>query len=167
MKKRDAYITVGEIGSTYGIKGWVKVRPFTEFNESILEYSPWYIGSENQWQVLDVEAAKLHGKGVVAKLKGFDTPEQAKILAGKLVAIERAKLPPLPQNQFYWADLIGLSVFNQSGVFLGKVMYLLETGSNDVIVIKDKHEQAIPYLPDVVLEVNLNEQKIIVNWDAL
>ena len=84
-----------------------------------------------------------------------------------MIAITRAQLPALPKNEYYWSDLEGLTVINQAGVVLGKVIYLIATGSNDVLVIKGDKELAIPYLQDeVITQVDLENGVIHVNWDG-
>jgi 16S rRNA processing protein RimM len=170
MKKADmAYITVGKIGSPYGVKGWLNIRTYTEFGASILEYHPWYSSSENHdWKVIDVESSRIHGNGVIAKIADINTPEEARLLTGKMIAITRSQLPLLKKNEFYWSDLEGLTVINKNGDVLGKVIYLIATGSNDVLVVKGDKEHAIPYLlGNVVLSVDLDKQEIHVDWDMI
>lgn len=170
MKKADsAYIIVGKIGSTYGIRGWLKIQAFTELGNSILKYSPWFLArGNNQWDLIELEEGRIQGKGIIAKLVGIDTPEQARLLTGKTIAVPRSQLPVLNKGEYYWSDLEGLTVINKNGETLGKVSYLIATGSNDVLVIKDPKEQAIPYLPgSVILRVDLEKQEIHVDWDPI
>lgn len=168
MKKTEEYITVGKIGSAYGVHGWFKVLSYTEFGESILDYQPWHISSDNgAWEPVVLEGGRPHGKGLVAKIRGVNSPEEARLLAGKTIAIFRSQLPKLNKNEYYWSDLKGLSVINKNGENLGKVIYLIETGSNDVLVVKGVTEQAIPYLPGVILKVDLEKQEIHVDWEVL
>lgn len=171
MKPTDVYITVGKIGSTYGVKGWLKIQAYTEFGASILDYQPWYLSdSQHDWKQVQVEDGREHGNIVVAKIAGLNTPEEARLLTGKLIAIQRSQLPELNKDEYYWSDLVGLTVINQRNEALGKVAYLIETGSNDVLVIKDADgkEHAIPYLPGrVVSEVNLERQEIRVDWELI
>jgi 16S rRNA processing protein RimM len=117
---------------------------------------------------MDIEDGRLHGKDVIIKLAGINTPEEARLLTGKLIAITRSQLPALDQNEYYWSDLIGLTVVNKDGTVYGKVAYLIETGSNDVLVVKGDKEHAIPYLyGSVVLNVDLEKQQILVDWELL
>ncbi len=143
------YIILGKTGATHGVRGWLKIRSFTTELDGILAFNPWYIALSNGWQPFEVEAGQCHGKGILAKLKGFDTPEQARQLTGKDIAILRSQLPPTGKNEYYWADLEGLSVFDQTGQILGMVITLMETGANDVLIIQDDHKKqhAIPWLP--------------------
>jgi 16S rRNA processing protein RimM len=170
MNKADSeYIVVGKIGTTYGIHGWLKVFSFTDVISGILDYDPWYIEDGEGWSQIQREDGREHGKGIVAKLKGYHNPEQARILTGKKIAIKRSQLPALSKNEYYWTDLPGLTVINQHGETLGKIAYLMETGSNDVLVVKGEgKEQAIPYLPGkVIISIDLAKQEMHVNWELI
>lgn len=162
------YLVIGKIGSTYGIKGWLKIVAYTEFAASVFEYKTWYIENPTGWQPIKVESGKPHGKGIIAKLEGYDNPEVARLLSGKKFAIFKNQLPALQRGEYYWSDLIGLIVIDQHNEILGQVIYLLETGTNDVLVVKGITEHAIPYLPgDVITSVDLENKEIHVNWEML
>lgn len=168
MKNRDTtYITIGKIGSPYGIQGWLKIYTYTEYGANILQYSPWYLTEKDGWQPVQVEEGRVHGKGVVAKLAHFHTPEEARLLTGKTIAVQRTQLPALKKDEYYWSDLQGLTVINK-GQALGKIIYLIATGSNDVLVVKGEKEHAIPYLPDkVIKKVDIAKQEIHVDWEVI
>lgn len=168
-KVDEIYITVGKIGSTYGVKGWLKIQSYTELGASILDHTPWYISNgDDAWSMIKVEEGRLHGKDVIIKLSGVDTPEEARLFTGKLLGILRSQLPELDKNEYYWSDLIGLTVVNKNGDVYGKVSYLIETGSNDVLVVKGDHDHAIPYLyGSVILNVDLEKRQILVDWELL
>ena len=170
MSNADSiYITVGKIGSTYGIHGWLKIATYTEFGASILDYAPWYLSRDNNyWQQIALEEGRGHGNGIIVKLKGIDTPEAARLLTGSIIAITRDQLPLLSKDQFYWSDLIGLTVINKDGAIYGTVAYLIETGSNDVLVVKGDKEHAIPFLyGTVVLNIDLEKKEIHVDWELI
>lgn len=164
----DTYITIGKIGSTYGIQGWLKIHAFTEFSASILTYQPWVIKKNHGWEILQVEDSQQQGKTVLIKLKDINSPEAARLLTGKDIAIKRSQLPALKKDEYYWSDLIGLTVINKNGENLGKVTSLMATGSNDVLVVKGETEQAIPFfLGEVILNIDLLKQEIHVDWESL
>lgn len=168
MKNTDSYLTIGKIGSTYGVKGWLKIQAYTEFGASILDYKPWYIELNGELKALEYEEGRVHGEAIIAKLPGIQNPEQARLLTGKLISIRRSQLPTLHKDEYYWSDLEGLTVIDQHGNDIGKVKYLIATGANDVLVVKGAIEQAIPYLPGTVItKVDLEKGQIIVNWDPL
>ena len=107
---------------------------------------------------------------MVAKLSGIDTREAAESLNGRIIYIERSQLPALPEGEFYWQDLIGLEVLNSAGQSFGQVKSMLETGANDVVVVTPPAEQSgpdvlIPYVDEVILEIDLEQGKMRVDWD--
>lgn len=163
------YVIIGKIGTTYGISGWLKIFSYTDSVSDILDYSPWYIeDTQHGWQELALTAGRAHGKGVIVKIANIDNPEQARLLTGKNLAILRSQLPVLSKDEYYWRDLVGLNVIDQHGVDLGKVVYLMETGSNDVLVVKGEKEHAIPFLlNDVITSIDLDNQTMHVNWELL
>lgn len=170
MNKADAeYIIVGKIGSTYGIKGWLKIFSFTGVMTDILDYKPWYLEDDSGWKLIEVQTGRQQGKTLVAHLSGYNTPEEARLLTGKKIAVKRSQLPDLPKDEFYWTDLEGLMVIDQHGHELGRILYLLETGSNDVLVIQHQgKEYAIPYLPGkVITRIDLLERVMHVDWDLI
>jgi 16S rRNA processing protein RimM len=163
------YIVIGKVGTTYGVQGWMKIVSFTDAATDILNYSPWYIEENKAWQPAKIEGApRMHGKGVVAKFAGFDAPETARVLTGKEIAIKRTQLAKLKKNEYYWTQLEGLTVINKDGKVFGKIIYLIETGSNDVLVVKGDKEHAIPYLfGDVVTSVDLANKTMHVDWEEI
>jgi len=168
MSSDDNIIVIGKIGATYGIQGWLKIISFTEPQLGILEYSDWLLEDSKGWKRINVKAGKPHGKGLIAKLPGLENPEQARLLTGKKIAIKREQLPSLKKREYYWADLEGLTVVNENNAPLGKIIYLMETGSNDVLVVKGEKEHAIPFLLDeVVLSVDLTKKIMMVRWEII
>ncbi|MBE9395965.1 ribosome maturation factor RimM [Pontibacterium sp. N1Y112] len=163
---------LGRIASVYGVKGWVKIYSHTDPIENILTYSPWLLKIKGQWKSFEIEASKRHGKGLVAKLVGVDDREIARTYNGVEIAVESHRLPKLEEGEFYWSQLENLTVYTVSGQLLGKVSHLMETGANDVLVVKgndesiDRNERLIPYLPDqVIKEIDLETGAIRVDWD--
>jgi len=161
------YIVVGKISAPYGVKGWVKVFSYTDPMDNILQYQPWFIRRKDGWKSIEVEGGRIHGKTVVAQITGVDNRDDAEQLKGLEIAVLREQLPEPEADEFYWIDLIGLEVINQQGIVLGVVDHLLETGANDVLVIKGEKERLVPYvLDEFIKEVDLKNKKILVDWDA-
>jgi len=159
------YVVLGTIAGVYGVQGWVKVFSFTAPRENILKYRPWFLKIGGQWQACKVLAGKAHGKAVIAHLEGCDDRDAAKRLFDVEIAVPRAKLPPLPEGEFYWADLIGLDVINDEGVPLGVVSHFFETGANDVMVVEGERQRLIPYVMEqVITKVDLDKRCITVHW---
>lgn len=166
---KNPYIKIGKLGSSYGIKGWIKVQSYTEFGLGILDYKPWFLSrDQTQWKPIEVESGRAHGKGIIVKFVGINTPEEVAKLTGNLIGITRDQLPAVKKDEYYWTDLEGATVIDKDGKILGKVIYLIETGSNDVLVVKGDKEHAIPFLPgDVILSVDLEKKEIHVDWEPL
>ncbi len=159
---------MGRVVAPYGIKGWIKVQPFTRQLGDLLDYPLWQVGREGAWQSRSVETAKVHGATVVAKLEGVTDREQAALLQGMRIAVSRDDFPEPAANEIYWADLIGLTVVNVSGVVLGTVSRVFETGANDVLVVEDKaeggHERLLPFIAPVIRQIDAAGGTITVDW---
>ena len=152
-------IVVGKLGATYGIKGWLKVFSYTEDAESIFSFQPWLVKVKGEWKELHVESWKRHGQGLVAKIEGLNVREDAQMFTNAEVSVMADQLPTLSEDEFYWRELFGMQVFTTKGYDLGKVTDLLETGSNDVLVIKanlkdafGQKERLVPYLEEQVIK---------------
>lgn len=157
-------ILVGRIAGVYGVRGWVKVVSDTDPPESILGYTPWLLGSDAIPRT--VREGKLHGKGLVALLDGCEDRDQAAVLVGQNICVQRSQLPPPSADELYWIDLEGLSVVTVDGVELGSVDHLFATGANDVIVVTGDRERLLPFIwGDVVKDVDFEHRRMLVDWD--
>lgn len=170
--KTEDLTVVGQITSVYGVKGWLKVYSHTEPMDGIFNYQPWLVQRNGQWVPITVEVSRKHGKGLVVKLDKVEDRDIARQYCGLDIAIERSGLPALEVGEYYWSQLEQLTVYTLADELLGKVSHLIETGSNDVLVVKgdsnsiDSRERMIPYLPDqVVKEINLATGTMRVDWD--
>lgn len=171
---KTKYLIVGKIGAPYGVRGWLKLYSFTEPADNLLDYDPWYThptssaGADNSdWVIAPVNEVKTHGKGFVAKFKGADDRDAAARLTGQVIAIRSEQLPPSAEGEYYWGELQGLTVLTVDGVSLGVVDHLLETGANDVLVVKGDRKRLIPYvLGPIVKNVDLEAGTMQVDWDA-
>lgn len=160
-------VVMGRIAAPYGVLGWIKVRPDTEFLDGLLDYPQWWVqGRETAWRAVAVEEAKVHGDHLVARLHGVNDRDQALQLKGLLIAVPRAQLPAPGSDEYYWSDLIGLAVRNVQGIEMGHVHELFETGANDVMVVRGERERLLPFTGSVVLEVDLPAKRMLVDWDA-
>jgi 16S rRNA processing protein RimM len=160
-------VIMGRINGLYGIQGWVKVFSYTSPMTNILNYSPWQIKQKAQWQTINVCDGRLQGKGVIAQLEGCHDRTTAMQFLGAEVAVQRNQLPPPAEGEYYWADLIGLTVITVEGLVLGQVDHLLATGSNDVLIVQGERERLIPLLFDtVVTKIDLTQKTLWVNWES-
>lgn len=165
-------ILVGRIGGPYGIKGWVKIRSYTQPAENLFSYEDYKVRRDGQWQSIVFEAGKAHGKGLVAQIVGIEDRTEAESLKGLEISVPIAELQELAADEYYWHQLEGLQVFAGEQLF-GRVDHLLETGANDVLVVRpcegsiDQRERLIPWLRDeVVKRVDVPGSRIDVVWDA-
>lgn len=159
-------INVGKISGVFGVKGWVKVFSFTDNKENILNYSPWLLKKDSETRLIKVIDGKLQGKAVVAQLEAVNDRDQAASLMGWDIFITPDQLPKAAKDEYYWSDLIGLSVETSLGVQLGVIESLMETGANDVVIIKGDRERVIPFLQgQTIISIDLDNTRMIVDWD--
>ncbi len=162
----DRKIVVGQIAGLYGVRGWVKVFSYTEPRQAIVGYFPWQVEVVGCWREMRVAEGRRHGKGVVVRLEGCDDRDMATTLLGSDIAISRFQLPDTAAGEYYWSDLVGLTVVTLDGMELGEIRNLMETGANDVLVVQGERERLIPCLfGNVVVEVDLEHQLMRVDWD--
>jgi 16S rRNA processing protein RimM len=168
------WLCAGRISGAYGIKGWVKVHALTDDPDSLLGYTPWQLRWRDRRRDIEVEAGRRHGRGLVAKLRDCDDRDAAEQFRGTEIWVPAEELPALEAGDFYWHDLVDLRVsteFEGRTLLLGEVDHLLETGANDVLVLRpcpgsiDDRERLVPYLPGAVVESVLPEEGLIkVRW---
>lgn len=168
----DQLLSIGRIQSAYGIKGWVWIYSNTEPTDNVFAYTPWYLQMGQSWREVEVVDWREQGKGLVARLKDCVDRNAAEALHGAVIWTAKSNLPDLPDGDYYWSDLIDLSVWTVEGQLLGQVHSMMETGANDVLVVKpcagsiDQNERLIPWLPDqVVTAVDIANKRLTVDWD--
>ena len=171
-------VELGKIVGVWGVKGWVKLHSYTRNRADISQYKTWYLQSPraNKDDNLETQSLKTYevlncrqqGPGVVAQLEGVTDRDQAMALNGYRIMVNQADLPELPEGEFYWQQLIGLSVSNEQSP-IGTIASIMETGANDVLVCKNaqegKSDVLIPYTQEVVKEVDLAQGTMVVDWD--
>lgn len=174
MNDADSYLVIGRVIDVYGLKGWVKVKSFTQPATNFLDYDECFLSEKNQWLPVKIDKGKAHGKSLVVKFTGYDDRTAAEALLKRDISVKTQKLPALDEGDFYWHQLENLQVFvitTEGEKLLGKVDHLLETGSNDVLYVKpcegsiDERERLLPYRPEVVLKVDLAASRMLVDWD--
>lgn len=169
----DDLIAVGHVSSAHGIKGWVWVHALTDPSSNIFGYRPWYLKTREGFRAVKVVDWREQGKGVVAQLDITPDRNAAEALRNLEIWVPKSALPELEEGDYYWSDLIDLEVRTVSGQLLGVVHSLMETGSNDVLVVQasagslDGRERLVPWVPgNVVKDVDLAGRVITVDWDA-
>ena len=162
----DSRIELGRITGSFGVRGWVKIKSYTEPPEQILAFPVWRAdlpgGGHRDLTHLE---GRRHGKGLVARLEGIEDRDQAIALARQELWIERRELPALKSGEHYQADLVGFEVVNLEGCVLGRVDHFLETGANAVMIVIGAREHWLPMVPRHVQRVDIGQRRITVDWD--
>ena len=166
MRSEGERLVVGRISGVYGVKGFVRVFSDTEPREAIAEFPRLWVERGGRWESLEVEDGRAHGRGVVLKFRETADREAAHALIGCALAVERDWLPPPEEGTFYWADLQGLRVETMDGTVLGKIHGFIQTGANDVMVVKGERERLVPWVRGLyVMDVDLEGGWVRVDWD--
>lgn len=160
---------MGRIAAPYGVKGWVKVAPLTSEPETLLAHAQWWIrkrGDDERWQLHELETGKRHGATLLAQIAGLSDREAAARMSGAEVGIPRDALPKAGENEFYWADLVGLAVVNRQGVALGEVREVADFGAHPVLRVTDGAgaQRLIPFVAAYVDGVDIDARRIDVDW---
>ncbi len=158
---------MGRVIAPHGIKGWVKLKVFTDSPDSLLDFPRWWIRAKAGWQEREVAEAELRSVGLVARFLDDEDRNAAEDLKGLDIGVPRDTLPVPDEGEYYWADLIGLAVLTAADELLGAVEGLIETGANDVLVVRAQDsgvERLIPYIEPVIISVDLTGKRIVVDW---
>jgi 16S rRNA processing protein RimM len=161
-------IILGRIVGPYGVKGWVKVQAFGDDPLGWRDMPSWWLAptETGEWRCLSLENFRAHGQGLVAAFADVTDRDAAEALQGWWIGAPRESLPPAAENEFYWDDLIGMTVANVADEILGTVQGLIETGANDVLRVVDAQgaERLLPFVDAVVKVVDKSARRIIVAW---
>jgi 16S rRNA processing protein RimM len=158
-------IVMGRVRAPFGVKGWIKVQPYTERTDNLLAYPQWWLQDNGGWQARTVAEAAVHGSNLVARFEGCSDRDAAAGFKGRDVAIPRDRMPAPAPGEFYWADLIGLEVINLRGEALGLVEGLLETGGGAVLTVRGDARLLLPFVEAVIREVDRQAGRIVVDWE--
>lgn len=166
-------ITIGKIVGAYGILGWMRILSFTEKNNNIFHYSPYFIIKHSTWKLIYLEKWKLIGKRYIVKIRGISNRDSAQSLSRCNIIIDERQFPDINDDEYYWKDLIGCVVMTVQGVLLGNIISIIETTANDVLVVKMYQYNLrkiknclIPFLiKKVIKNINLITRTVVVDWD--
>jgi 16S rRNA processing protein RimM len=168
---------MGRVTAAYGVRGWIKVKAFTEAPDTLLDYPTWWLkargGGATPHRVLE---ARIHSDFVIARLESLDSREQAAALKGAEVSVPRDQLPETEDDEVYWSDLAGCEVVNRNGERLGKVAEVQGTAAHPLLLVTSGEAvdgtvgketgRLIPFVPAFVLGVDLEAHRIDVDWEA-
>ena len=159
----ERHVEIGKIYTTFGLKGNVKVYAYEESVFQTLNGRYVWIEDETSSVKVKIESAKLSKKNnFLVKLEGFDSVGKSKRIIGKMITIEEDMLPPTKDDEYYFYQVVGMKVYDEDENYLGKVVDVIQTGSNDVFVVKDDLEEEflIPSVKDYVLSMDKAHSKI-------
>ena len=158
-------LEIGQIVNTFGIKGMVKVKPFTDDIRRFDELKTVYVEKNNNQTEYEIEEVKYHKDMVLIKFKGIDKVEQAEMLRNSYLTVSRDSVEKLEEGRYYIVDLLGLEVYTDEQILLGTLEDIFNTGSNDIYVVKDNQGKQIllPAIQDVIKQIDIENKKIIVH----
>jgi 16S rRNA processing protein RimM len=183
----DDAVEVGRIHGAWGVKGWIKVQPFSSDPQALFSSKRWFLKppegnparpsamSTQVWpDVLRVEQAREQGDGIVAAIHDLDDRDAAESLRGGRIFVSRSSFPTASDDEYYWVDLIGLPVYNRDGVLLGEVTGLIDTGAHSVLQVcqsgalagkpAESVERLIPFVAAYIDKVDVKGKRIEVDW---
>lgn len=157
------YLAIGYLRRPHGVHGEIIMDLHTDFPERIQPGKRVYVGA--RYENATLESARAHGKGMLVKVRGYDTPESAGRFRNQWVYVRSDEVPPFPKGQYYQHELLGLEVMDESGNSLGALSEILETGANDVYVVRSPSgkEILLPAIPSVVLHIDMDARIIKVH----
>jgi 16S rRNA processing protein RimM len=159
---------MGRLLASFGVKGWIRVKPFTASPETLLTYTTWWLApaeGKEGWSAYRVTERQMHGTTIIAALEGVTTREAAQGLRGFVAGVPRKALPKTAPNEHYWADLIGLVVVNRAARTLGRVVGLVDAGAHPVLRVEGEGGvRLIPLVPAYVDAIEPATGRIVVDW---
>ena len=169
---------MGRMLGPYGVKGWLKARPYTAAADTLLDHDRWWLAAErgsergserdgrHAWKEFVVVSARIHADTVLVELEGLTDRETSAAWRGALVGVPRAKLPRLAKGEYYWSDLIGFAVVNRDGQMLGTVAGMLATAAHAVLRVAgdDGRERLIPLVPAYLTAIDPAARRVQVDW---
>lgn len=165
MKNQDdEFILVASVGKPVGLKGWAKVNSFTRPPENLFNFKNFFLEVDGVKENINIDEFSKSGKNYILKVESLNSIEEIERLKNKEIFIKSKDLPKLKDNEFYWKDLIGMEVKQIDGTFIGIVAEIIETGSDDVLVVeKNNKKELIPFnFGEIIKEVSDNS--ITVDW---
>jgi 16S rRNA processing protein RimM len=175
LKDPGDVVVIGRVQGAFGVQGWIRLVSYTDPVSNLLEYTPWLLQEGDSWRELKVYAVRAQRNGFVAQVADVDDRDVAASLRGRLIGVAQDVLPRAGNDEFYWRDLVGLAVKNTRGEHLGRVVEVMATGANDVLVVDldsatnedrpdEVSQELIPFHRQFVAEVDLSGGTLTVDW---
>jgi 16S rRNA processing protein RimM len=161
---QDRIVILGRVAGTFGVEGWIKVQSHTDPPENILRYGLWQIGRGGHWSGAEVAQGRVTHRGVLARLAGIDSPEDARVYVGADIGVRRAELPPPTAGEYYLHDLEGLMAVTPAGASLGRIDHFRSTPGGSVVVVRGEREHWIPFVKERILKIDLDAGRVVLDW---
>jgi len=158
-------IELGIVGAPFGVRGWVKLRSYTDPPERLLDHRQFQLKLGGALRTYAVVADGRSGGRLTVKLEGVEDRDAAQALRGAVIGVPRSELPPREDRDFYRADLIGCEVVNLAGVRLGAVAHFIEIPAHALMVVRGEREYWVPAVPRHLKRVDLRARQVVVDWD--
>ena len=161
----DEFIIIGKVVSTQGNKGEVNVLPLTDSINRFKKLSTVFLGNNHGKTIIDIEKIRIQKDMVILKIKDIENIKEAKTVVGSFIEVERKNAVKLPKDNYFIFEIIGLEVYDENNLFLGRIENVISTGSNDVYIVKGKNKKElfIPAIREVVKDINLEKKRITIN----
>ena len=164
----DRIVVLGKIAGTFGVSGWIKVSSYTDPLDNLLQYPIWQLRRGETWTKAKLEASRVTGKGLLAKLEGIETPEDARVLIGTELGVWRHELPAVRPGEYYLSDLEGLIAVTPCDEPLGVIDHFRSTPSSTVVVIRSagQLDRWVPFVKERIVKVDLSAGRVVLDWPA-
>lgn len=164
-KETQNWIAMGYIKGVFGIKGWLKIKADTEYSDSLMDYPEWRLNKNGHILSVTLEEGKIIGDELQVKFTQINNRDDAALLRGYTIEIPRESFEPTDEDEYYWADLVGMRVYNHENILLGQVHNLMQTGAHDVLIVRGEYgEKLIPFVSHYINEVDKTQRFITVDW---
>lgn len=160
-------VVMGHITGAFGVQGWIKIHADTMAPHSLFAYPVWYLGQFSRtWRAYQFVAGQVHRHVPIAQIETITNRDEALQLQGLLIAIPRTQLPKAEDEEYYWADLVGMSVCNQHGEALGIIEKLVSSPAHDILVVQQgAFRRLIPFVSAIVTQVDQSCRSVTVLWE--
>ncbi len=160
----DEFITIGKVVSTQSNKGEVNVFPLTDSTDRFKKLDSVFLRNSNSRITVNIEKIRIKENTVVLKIKDIENIQEAKMIIGSFLEVERKDAIKLPKDTYFLFEIVGLEVYDENNIFLGKIENVISTGSNDVYIVKGKNKKElfIPAIREVVKNINLEKKQITI-----
>ena len=178
MSSAPDMIVLGRIVGPYGLQGWVRLHPFGDDVAALGKMQQWMLGADPagaEWMPHALRELRPHADGWIVLFAGIGDRNGAEAIDGLYVAAPRSELPKVADNEYYWADLVGLNVVNMQDEQLGKVVELLSCGAHEVLCVEEEvagtsagsaKRRLLPFVAQVVKNVDPANATIRVEWGS-